>query len=107
MGGAEFEANLIGTETSTSVFLSYWVRFDPLFSGFVGANFQAFAAGDVPVVGRSSQGKAVGLRDDVAPGGAGEVYAYLFPRTNTVQSLDSVHGKLRWGAGIASPVNWS
>jgi hypothetical protein len=80
LGGLEFKASLPGTGTAPSIFLSYWVKFDPSFQWVRGGKLPGLCGGRCPSGGAMVTGEGGwSLRTMWRPGGAGEAYAYILP----------------------------
>lgn len=80
LGGLEFKARLPGTDNANSLFLSYWLKFDPSFRWVRGGKLPGLCGGRCPSGGAVVTGEGGwSVRSMWRPGGAGEAYAYILP----------------------------
>ncbi len=80
IGGAEFKVSLPKTGSASSIFLSYWLRFDSSFQWVLGGKLPGVCGGRCPTGGALVTGEGGwSVRTMWRPSGAGELYAYILP----------------------------
>jgi hypothetical protein len=80
VGGAEFKATLPGASDASSIFVSYWLKFDATFRWVRGGKLPGVCGGDCPSGGAFVSGEGGwSVRSMWRAGGAGELYAYMLP----------------------------
>jgi hypothetical protein len=80
VGGAEFKATLPDASDASSIFVSYWLKFDATFPWVRGGKLPGVCGGDCPSGGAFVSGEGGwSVRSMWRAGGAGELYAYILP----------------------------